>query len=185
MLSSSARDGFDLLLMQALKGSLIPSDEQAEVSIVNADDFNGMRDYQMVVLTISSYLFRAMVMFHFVSDKPTREHFARLSCLPEPEMSEQAFIDAIAERGNLCCGILNRELGNFFAHIGMSTPNVIDQQCAAYLSTLRHQHVQHFAVQLTQSQRLFVTLCVSAYDEIDFQVDPAATAAETGELELF
>lgn len=32
MLSPSAQDGFDLLLMQALKGSLIPSDEQAEVA---------------------------------------------------------------------------------------------------------------------------------------------------------
>ena len=139
----------------------------------------------MVVLTISSYLFRAMVMFHFSPDAPTREHFARLNRLAPQEMSEQVFMDAIAESGNLCCGILNRELGNFFPHIGMSTPNVIDQQCAAFLSTLKYQHVQHFAMDFAQSPRMHVTLCVSAYDAIDFQVDPEAATAETGELELF
>lgn len=185
MLSQSARDGFDRLLMQSLKGSLIPPDEQAEVSIVSGNELSSMRERQMVVLTISSYLFRAMVMFHFSPDAPTRELFARLNRLAPQEMSEQVFMDGIAESGNLCCGILNRELSNFFPHIGMSTPNVIDQQCAAFLSTFKHQHIQYFAVDFTQSLRFHVTLCVSAYAAIDFQVNSDATSVDTGELELF
>ena len=46
---------------------------------------------------------------------------------------EQAFFDAIAERGNICCGILNRDLGHYFPHMGLSTPNILDKECSSKL----------------------------------------------------
>jgi len=185
MLSQSAKDGFDTLLMQSLKSSLTPSGEHSEVMVVSADEADAIADSQIVVLTVSSYLFRAMVMFYFTPNDDTRAHFARLNHLDAETMNEQTFMDAIAEGGNLCCGILNRDLGNFFPHIGMSTPNVIDKHCASYLQKLNCEHVQHFAIEMPQSPRFFVSLCVSAYADIDFEVDANTVASETGELELF
>ncbi|MFX5817232.1 hypothetical protein ABTE26_20265, partial [Acinetobacter baumannii] len=75
-ISASARDGFDTLLQQALRSSLVPSDASAEISVV--EDIAALTEKKMVVLTISSYLFRLMVMFHFTPDAATRGHFARL-----------------------------------------------------------------------------------------------------------
>ncbi|EJL90878.1 hypothetical protein PMI16_01718 [Herbaspirillum sp. CF444] len=183
MLSQSAKDGFELLLTQSLKSSLAPSGVEAQIS--TPPDMSDFPEKQMVVLTVSSYLFRLMVMFYFTPNAATRNHFARLNNIDEAEMSEQSFMDAIAESGNLCCGILNRDLGNFFPHIGMSTPNVIDKNCAAYLQKLNCQHVRHFAVDMDGSPRFHVSLCVSAYADIDFSVSAEELGSDTGELELF
>ncbi len=101
------------------------------------------------------------------------------------EMDEQALMDGIAECGNLCCGIFNRELGRFFPHLGMSTPNVIDTQCVAYLQKLNCAHVRHFAIDMPDAPRLHVSLAVSTYDRLDFAVAPGEEADTTGELELF
>ncbi|SRR5450830_803672 len=185
MLSQSAKDGFDILLMQSLKSGLAPSDSSAEVALLPPEQVGVIEDSQIVVLTVSSYLFRLMVMFYFTPNTATRAHFARINHIEVDEMSEQTFMDAIAESGNLCCGILNRDLGNFFPHIGMSTPNVIDRQCAAYLQKLNGQHVQHFAVDIEGAPRFYAGLCVSAYADIDFEVVADALGSDTGELELF
>src|SRR5450830_657264 len=185
MLSQSAKDGFDILLMQSLKSGLAPSDSSAEVALLPPEQVGVIEDSQIVVLTVSSYLFRLMVMFYFTPNTATRAHFARINNVDEAEMSEQTFMDAIAESGNLCCGILNRDLGNFFPHIGMSTPNVIDKNCAAYLQKLNSQHIQHFAIDMDGSPRFHVSLCVSAYADIDFSVSAEELGSDTGELELF
>ncbi|BEV15863.1 chemotaxis protein CheX [Herbaspirillum sp. DW155] len=182
-ISASARDGFDTLLQQALRSSLVPSDSSAEIMVV--EDIAAIGEQKMVVLTISSYLFRLMVMFHFTPDAATREHFAQLTRTAAGEMGEQGLLDAIAECGNLCCGIFNRELGRFFPHLGMSTPNVIDTRCVLYLQKLNCAHVRHFAIDMPGSPRIHVSLSVSAYDHLDFVVAPGEEADTTGELELF
>ncbi|HTH43818.1 MAG TPA: hypothetical protein VL528_01940 [Oxalicibacterium sp.] len=182
MITSSAKEGFNLLLTQALKDSLAPSGAHCEVSML-ADD-SSIRESKMAVLTVSSYLFRLMVMFHFTPDAATLGYFSRLNNAAA-DVAEQECLDAIAERGNLCCGILNRELSAYFPHIGMSTPNVIDRHCAAYLQMLNCGHIQHFAIDIDDAPRLHVSLCVSEYAEIDFTVDAEAGGSNTGELELF
>jgi hypothetical protein len=183
MISSAAKEGFDLLLTQALKGSMVP--DGCNCDIVRLADDTDIRASKMTVLTVSSYLFRIIVMFHFTPDAETFAYFAGLNRASVGEMSEQECIDAIAERGNLCCGMLNRDLAAYFPHIGMSTPNVIDRHCAAYLQMLNCGHIQHFALDIERAPRLHVSLCVSDYADIDFTVSPETMGSGTGELELF
>ncbi|EJM97758.1 hypothetical protein [Herbaspirillum sp. YR522] len=183
VLSQSAQDGFDLLLGQALRASLVPPGQAAELTVLS--DLAGIDERQMVVLTVSSYLFRVMLMFHFTPDVATRAHFARLNQVAPGELGDQAFMDAIAECGNLCCGVLNRDLGNFFPHLGMSTPNVIDSRCAAYLQALNATHVRHLAVDIPDTRRFHVSLCISAHADMDFAVSAQEIEVDTGELELF
>jgi hypothetical protein len=185
MLSQSAKDGFDTLLMQSLNNSLVPSGKEARIATLPPEQVVDIVDSRMVVLTVSSYLFRLMVMFYFTPNEATRAHFAELTHTQAEQMNEQHFLDAIAESGNLCCGIMNRDLGHFFPHIGMSTPNVIDRQCAVYLQTLHCQHVQHFSIEMDGAPCFYVGLCVSAYDDIDFEVAAEVLGSDTGELELF
>jgi hypothetical protein len=184
MISTHARDGFDHLLTRALKASLVASDDDVcDVKVI--DNLSEIDASTIVVLTISSYLFRLMVMLHFTPDDSTRQHVARINKISTEEMSEQSFHDALAECGNICCGILNRDLGAIFPHIGMSTPNIIDTECAAYLNMLNCGHIQHFEINIADRPLFHVSLCVSDYADLDFVVDVNEEATDTGELELF
>lgn len=184
MISIQAREGFNHLLTQAIKSSLVSSPEDAcEVDVVA--DLAGVKASKIVMLTVSSYLFRLLVLIHFTPDEGTRERIAAINKVHAPDMSEQFFHDAIAEFGNMCCGILNRDLGRFFPHIGMSTPNVIDRNCSSYLHVLGCGHVQHFKATVNHGAPLHFSLCVSDYADLDFAVDANEENANTGELELF
>jgi hypothetical protein len=184
MISQPAREGFDHLLTRALRASLTSSDEQpCDINVIaNLDD---IAPTTMVVLTVSSYLFRLIVMLHFSPDQATREHVGRVNKIASEAMNDQSFHDAIAECGNICCGILNRDLGPIFPHIGMSTPNIIDTRCAAYLDMLNCGHIQHFEVNIEQTPMFHVSLCVCDYADLDFVIDVNEAGADTGELELF
>jgi hypothetical protein len=186
MISLQARDGFDRLLTKAIKASLLPSaQDSCDVSVLT--DLADITETRIVMLTVSSYLFRLMVMIYFTPDTATRAHFARIHDVEADAMSDQAFQDAIAECGNLCCGILNRDLGEFFPHIGLSTPNIIDRHCASYIDALHCGHVQHFRVNVNahDTPPFHVSLCVSEYADLDFVVTENEESADTGELELF
>lgn len=184
MISSHARQGFDHLLTQAIKTSLLTSAEDTcEVTVLS--DQSEITDTRIVMLTVSSFLFRMMVLIYFTPDDATKAYFARRNNLPESDMSQQVLYDAIAEYGNICCGILNRDLGAYFPHIGMSTPNIIDKNCATYLSVLGGNHVKHLKVSLNDAALFHVSLCVCDYADLDFVVDMNQEAEQTGELELF
>ena len=184
MISTNARNGFDQLLTRALKASVTASQEDAcEVTVLT--DLSEITASRIVVLTVSSYLFRLMVMIYFTPDQATKEHFARMNKVRVEDMSEQSFYDAISECGNICCGILNRDLGAFFPHIGMSTPNLIDKNCSSYLDALNCDHIQHFKVDVDTAALFHVSLCVSDYADLDFVVEADEESASTGELELF
>ena len=118
MISPHAQEGFDLLLIRSLKASLPSALEHSEIGVTS--DVAGLVEQEAVVLTVSSYLFRLMVMIHFKQDATTMAYMAGMHEAGTEGHDKQVFLDAIAEYGNLFCGILNRELGNYFPHIGMS-----------------------------------------------------------------
>jgi len=101
MISNHARDGFDHLLRQGIKGGLIASPEDT-CEITAVSDLSDVKQTRIVVLTVSSYIFRLVVLIYFTPDNTTKEHVARINKLQASDMTEQAFYDAIAERGNIC-----------------------------------------------------------------------------------
>lgn len=184
MISNNARDGFDYMFMQGIKGGLLVSpDDHCEISVL--PDLSELRQSKLVILTVSSYLFRLMVLIYFTPDQATKEHFARVNKSSVEDMNEQAFDDAISECGNISCGILNRELAHFFPNIGMSTPNILDKDCSSYLHILNSGHVQHLKVDINGTTLFHASLCVCAYADLDFKVEIREEEASTGELELF
>ncbi|MES2258193.1 MAG: hypothetical protein V4724_06720 [Pseudomonadota bacterium] len=164
MISEQAKAGFDQLLSRALLRSAGTADDAA-TQVAVLDGMPEFPETNVVALTISSYLVKLMVMIYFTP--------------------QQASVDAIGESANLCCGILNRDLSVFFPHIGMSTPNILFKQSALHLQSLPHSHLQHFRVATESGKFIHATLCVFAYDAIDFTVDHQQQPEETGELELF
>lgn len=185
MISARAREGFDQLLKDALVAALRATpDEAVEVEAIT--ETAEIKESKMVILTVSSYLFRLMTVLYFTLDKPTRAHFAALNRSDPSALSEQDYLDVIGECGNLCCGTLNRELGKYFPHVGMSTPNILERRCMDYLSALDAEYTRHFRIRLGGGLTLHATLCACDYGDLDFAVEKAAAEdAETGELEMF
>ncbi len=184
VISNPAQDGFDRLLVQAIKSSLAMQAEDI-CDVAALAGLPEVANTKIVMLTVSSYLFRAIVLINFAPDRRTKEYFARAANSKTLDMSDQSFYDAVAEFGNMCCGILNRELAQFFPHIGMSTPNLIDTNCSAYLDRLGCAHIRHFKVDLNDTCLFRVSLCVCAYANLDFSIKEHEEATSTGDLELF
>lgn len=183
MISNQAKAGFDSLLISSLKTGLSSSSETFEIQAIN--ELPEIEKHETVVLTVSSYLFRLMVMIHFNVNDSTVQHIGRLNGIEIEEMNHQLFHDSIAEFGNLSCGILNRDLGAYFPHLGMSTPNLIGGKCMDYLQMLGCSHVQHFEANVEGETAFHASLCIKAYEEIDFEITENNESANTGELELF
>jgi chemotaxis protein CheY-P-specific phosphatase CheC len=184
-LSERAKSGFDELLKRALKNSLVPEGDSAEVVAIEQFPVK-MKERKAVVLTISTYSFRAVVAFLFRQDADTRAHFERLNRAEPGSFSDQAFLDALAEAGNLCVGAMNRALGEHFEHIGMSTPNVVDRDALAYMDVLGKGYARNFELQ-GLALPMYASLQVVAYDNVDFSVSAEALAdtADSGEMEMF
>ena len=184
MISERAKTSLNEMVMQGMRSSLIgPSD--TALSLEPVAHIEPVTEAEVVMLSVASYQFRLMILIYFSRDEATRAHFARLTRAEPANFDEQAFHDAVAESGNMCCGTFNRELGRAFPHIGMSTPNMIDSRCAEHLSLLHYGHLQHFALQLQSGMRFRASLCVTEYQDLDFALEPPAQVESTGELEFF
>jgi CheY-specific phosphatase CheX len=184
MISQQARDGMEFTMINALKDALTAPDEsRCEVEII--DDTSGIKEKKMVILTVTSYMFRAMTMLYFTMNKATRQHLALINRADISAMDDTAFIDVICECGNIACGALNRELAKHYPHIGMSTPNILDNDSVSYLSALSPNYVKHFKVRVNDTLTMHATLCFCAFADVDFAVDMTQTEESNGELEMF
>jgi hypothetical protein len=184
MISDRAKASFDRLLVSSLKGGMPVGG--ASVHVEPIKELGKIKEKKIVILTVSSYLFRAMTILYFKPDAATRAYFNRGAEEGAPALADEEFLDRVAERGNVCCGALNRDLGPFFPHVGMSTPNIIDRDCMQYVDLLGCGFVKHYKIVLDGELTMYATLCVADYGHVDFHVDPAVeVAVDTGELEMF
>lgn len=183
MLSSNAQRSLTQILHQGLKAGLLVSPDDP-IEITPVDDNSAFASAQFVILSVSSYLFRLAVLIYFSPDEQTKSHFAAINKVDAQNMDVQAFEDAISECGNICCGSLNRELVAAFPHVGMSTPNILDRQCAQYLSVLGSTFQQHYDVTIPDGPRFHASLCFNAFAALDFDIQIVENES-SGELEMF
>lgn len=185
MISERATEGFDYLLKQALKTSLNPSPE--DVCEIESTDVDGsqIKEKEVVVLTISSYLFRIITFFYYTLNDSTKTHFARTSQAQATEMSDKDFHDAIGEFGNMFSGALNRHVGKYFPYVGLSTPNILEKSCADYIKSLDVDYIRHFTIAINGVTTFHASLCVCDCADLDFILDETEEEASGGELELF
>jgi len=184
MISERAKASFDRLMVSSLRTGMTVGG--ASVSIEPAVSLARITETKLVVLTVSSYLFRLMAILYFKPDAATRAYFNRHAAAGAPELTDDEFYDRVAECGNVCCGSLNRDLGKHFPHVGMSTPNIIDKDCMGYIDLLGCGLVKDYKVELEGGLTMYASLCVAAYGAVDFHVDAIAEDdVSVGELELF
>lgn len=180
MVSEQAKRGLDAIFTKAARAHLV-LDEADSIEIEQLPGAPGVDTpgRKIVVLTISSYLFRLLTIFHVDPDRGTQAYY-------KGGEAGRACHEIFGERGNLCVGAMNRELGNHFPHTGMSTPAVLEGKCIGFLDALRPAYVSRHRIGINAAVSLHATLCLCAYAPIDFRVDATAALEEaTGGLELF
>jgi CheY-specific phosphatase CheX len=179
--SARACAGFRHFVVQAAHASLGTS--EVRCVIVPCDQEPTQSD--VVMFTIASYTFRALLFIHFNSDASTRACFAALANESVEEMAGDRFRDAVMERGNLICGSVNRELSTYFSHIGMSTPCVLSRTAAEHIDVVKPTIALRFCSDVGGAT-LHLTLVVCARGELDFAFEQHVEhGASAGDLEMF
>jgi hypothetical protein len=183
MITARASSAFARIARDALRSGLGVSESDWTTQELGWDEAAPGRN--VVILTVSSYLFRLVVLIHFDEGAATWSHFGGDV---DGQRDLQVLHDRVSEFGNVVCGALNREIAKVFPHLGMSTPNVIDRHCVDFLGHLGVGFRHHLRVQLADGLVLHGRLAVCEYADIDFDLPAAApeeVEAETGELEMF
>ena len=188
MITERAKSGFDTLLQSALKSGLSSAGGPCRIERVEALGAK-IKQKKIVVLTVSSYLFRLLAILYFKDDAATRAFFANKGGGDGQTVTldAQEFLDRVGECGNMICGALNRDLGRHFPHVGMSTPNVIDRDCMRYVDLLGCGLLRHYRIDLPDGLEMCASLCVSDYGTVDFHQEAVEEAEDqtVGELEMF
>jgi len=187
MVSQDARNGFDNLLNLCLLESLRTEDHSDWTlrSVTGDDEVVGKEVY---MLTISSYDFRIFLIMHFNNDQKIRNYVASAIKVAPENLNEQRLYDFLGEVGNAFCGVYKRELGKYFPHLGMSTPNRLSSDSLRHLESWKFDHSHHLKATAGDDLKLFGSVYVSAYGDLDFRVKNNSSInddVQTGALELF
>jgi hypothetical protein len=182
-LTPRARASLDRMMMLGLRQSLAADRPDADIRLSPESTRQGCT--QMVMLSIASYGFRIVTALQFDESPATRAHMAGLRRQTGQDMGHQEFIDALCESGNMCCGAINRELGAFYDHLGLSTPQILDVRSLPHLEELGAQHLSHFRIDLGDGLQLHANLCAQAYEPMDFDWQMPEQPEATGLLEMF
>ncbi|NPT37145.1 hypothetical protein [Paraburkholderia xenovorans] len=180
MISAHAKDSFDRIFRKAAQARLpLDAGDLCEIAPIADAGIGVSRDTQVVVLTISSIVFRLLLILHFDEDESTRAYYLKAAA------DERPFQEVFLEICNLCCGAMNQELLRYFPDLGMSTPYVLNARCLPHLHELKPGLLSSYSVTLNGTVRLAATVCVCADAPLDFVADTSALEETGGELELF
>lgn len=179
MISPQAKQGVERIFFKSAKSRLIVNtDDVCEIKPLSANKAGNFQENNIIALTISSFTFRLMVVFHVDENPVTRSYFAG-------DANDKPFTEVFAELGNLCCGSMNNELQAHFYDLGMSTPTTLSSECASFFALLKPNYLSRYAITINESVQLHATLCMTNYGPVDFVANTAEAEDNSGELELF
>jgi hypothetical protein len=179
VITGNAKDSLERIFRKAAQARLpMDSGDACEIAPLGEAGAGATKDTQLVVLTISSMVFRLLLILHFDENDSTRAYYLK-------DASERTFQEVFLEICNLCCGAMNQELLRYFPDLGMSTPYVLSARCLPHLRELKPAFLASYSVTLNGSVQLAATVCVCAHAPIDFVADTSVIEETSGELELF
>jgi len=143
---------------------------------------------EFVLLTVSSYHFRMLVLLHFSAKNDALNYVASALKQPPESITSNGCYDYLAELGNQFCGEIKRIVGTKYSHLGMSTPKRLSNSSLPYVHDLKTTTATHVRA-IRDGKDVFVAsiyLCVD--EDFDFQVDinlAMSQQVEASTLELF
>jgi len=143
---------------------------------------------EFFLLTISSQLFRVIVVLHFTKNT-NLEHYVMDSLkIANKVLEDYKFYDYLGEVGNAFCGAIKRELGKTVPTLGMSTPNRLGRDCLKFVRNQQHEFEAHAQATLHDSDLMFASIFLCADQNLNFDVKRLISTEDevgSGELEFF
>jgi hypothetical protein len=178
VLSEQTKQSIEQAFHRSLRASLTRAPEDVcAIAPVSGSGEVGQPGEILLVVTLSSFVFRLLTLFQVGADAATRAYYV--------SVAQQSLDEAFREFANMCCGALNRELSQQIPHLAMSIPYFLSSQCLEFLGELRPSFLSRSAVTINDSVRLQVTLCMCCSAAVDFVASAPVAAATSGELEMF
>ena len=187
MISERAKFGCNSLLSRCLEDSLRSSAFPAW-TIVPLNNDKEISHRQFIMLTISSYDFRMVVLLHFSRSAPLMKYVADMLKLSPDVLEQSRFDDYLSELGNNFCGAFKRKLENFFFHLGMSTANLLFSESLQYVNTWPVDYETHLRAHNGGQVAFCGSLYVTSSGDLDFNVKELSSRVDdvqTGALEMF
>lgn len=186
MMTPRAKTGVATLLKRYLEESLRTEAHPTwRMQAVEEKDIQAKR---FIMLTISSYDFRIIVLLHFSSDEASMKYVASRLKISASELVATQYQDFLSEVGNILCGALKRGLLQFFPYLGVSSPNQLDCESLKYVTSYKMDYALHLKATAGDETEFYGSVYISSFGELDF--DPNAISnteekADVGALELF
>ncbi|MBF0351106.1 MAG: hypothetical protein HQM11_08735 [SAR324 cluster bacterium] len=185
MISQEAKNAFSLIYTQIVDEVLNQLQQGHYWQINQIETEAGLKAREFVVLTLCSYDFRLFVTIHFTCNMKTISYVAEALNLSADQLNRDRFYDYMGEFGNNICGALKRELGRVFPHLGMSTPDRLEERAFKHFSQMKYEYSLFSSAVSEKGVNLFFSLYVCPYGDLDFAMPQKAEAVSTGEIELF
>lgn len=132
----------------------------------------------LLLITISSFVFRLVAIFQISSNEATRQYYTGSGAAETPE---ETFTEVV----NLCCGALSRELSTQFKHLAMSIPYRLEASSLKFLGELKAGLTTTLDITINDSARMRATLCMFASRPIELAAPAAEVSHAGGALEMF
>ena len=184
-ITTQAQRSIEELTNQSMR-SAFSAENMSAWEIGQLHDSNSIQTAEFYMLTIVSYVFRAFVLLHFTNDSATRNYVASSIKLKTQEITDTRFHDYIGEMGNAFCGAFKRDLGEYYTHTGMSTPNRLSHQSFLHLQRSNFDYALHLkALNKLANTQFIASVLINTYENMDFNYIRPANNSNSGELELF
>ncbi len=186
IVTHDAKSGFSSLLSDCLKESFKVAD--TEVKMKKVPSLTDIDEKEFIMLTVSSYTFRIFTILHFTRNDATMDYVSTALKMSRENLEESKYYDYLGEVGNTFCGAFKRELGRYFPHLGMSTPNRLAKGSLSYMHDMDFEYDDHYETRIDGKASFYASMFISAYSELDFRIPVNSRFDEdvnTGALEMF
>lgn len=143
MISPSAEQAFSSIFSRSVEEAVYHAKSPHQWEIKFLSNLENIKAKEFILLTMCSYGFRLFTTLHFTYNRKTIQYIASILNMDSEEMNRTKFYDCLGEYGNIFCGSLKRELGKSFPHLGMSTPDLLEERSFRYFENLKYEYELH------------------------------------------
>ncbi len=177
-MTDASRANIERALQRAARNFLLRDPGDSCLIVENREPPPPTAGEKLILVTISSFKFRLLVIFHIDEEPALASYFAG-------QGTQRSIEEAFYEIANMCCGALNRDMTRDFQHLAMSVPYTLAGPCMAYITDIRPEYISSSTVTINDNVRVRLTLCMCCSAPVSFSAAAAESASDSGTLELF
>lgn len=171
----------------SFEDSITAGSDASRWYIKERTNLDNLEEDEFYVLTMSSQLFRVIVLFHFTRKEETESLVSDILKINLSNLDDDKFYDYLGEVGNAFLGSMKRDIGKSVPSLGMSTPNRLNKDCLKYMQSLNTNFESHAVAEYDDQPLFQASVYLVADEELNIHVDRHSAEEETdsGELEMF